>query len=88
MNETQSMAIFIDEKFHHINEETTLIKKRFLEADYPLSFIESVVNEFQKGKECEDDGFIVPSSIYEIKKSFISIERPYPKLNKTKQNIF
>ena len=55
-----------------------------MEADYPLRFIESVVNEFQKGKECEDDGFIVPSSIYEIKKSFISIERPYPiKLNKT-----
>lgn len=59
-----------------------------MEADYPLRFIESVVNKFQKGKECEDDGFIVPSSICEIKKYFISIERPYPKLNKTKQNIF
>ena len=29
VNETQSMAIFIDEKFHHINKETTLIKKGF-----------------------------------------------------------
>lgn len=59
-----------------------------MEADYPLRLIKSVVNEFQKGKECEDDSFIVPSSMYEIKKSFISIEKPYTELKETKENIF
>ena len=29
-----------------------------MKADYPLCFINSVVNEFQKGKECGDESFI------------------------------
>ena len=35
-------------------------------ADYPLRFINSVVNEFQKGEECGDENFIIPPSLFEI----------------------
>ena len=50
-----------------------------MKADYPLRFINSVVNEFQKGKECGDESFIIPTSLFEIAKPFIEI--PYCELN-------
>ena len=39
----------------NFDEETPLIKEKFMKADYPLRLINSVVNEFQKSKECGDD---------------------------------
>ena len=42
-----------------------------MKVDYPLRFSE--VNEFQSGKECGDESFIIPPSLLEIKKPFISI---------------
>ena len=36
------------------DEEIPLIKEKFMKFDYPLGFINSAVNEFQKGKECGD----------------------------------
>ena len=39
------------------NEEIPLIKVKLMNADYVLHFINSVVNEFQKGKECRDKKF-------------------------------
>ena len=38
----------------NFDEEIPLIKEKFMKADYPLRFINSVVNEFQKGKEYGD----------------------------------
>ena len=59
-----------------------------MKADYPLHFVNSFVNEFQKGKECGDENFI-PPSLFEITKSFIFVEIPYCKLNevKSKQSL-
>ena len=37
----------------NFDEEVPLIKEKFMKADYLLRFINSVVTEFQKGKECE-----------------------------------
>ena len=37
----------------NFDEEIPLIKEKFMKADYLLRFINSVVTEFQKGKECE-----------------------------------
>ena len=54
-----------------------------MEADFPSHFIISVANEFQKGKECGyEDLFSL--SLFEITKSFISIEIPYCELNEIK----
>ena len=66
------------------DEEIPLIKEKFMKADSPLHFINSVVNEFQKGKECGDESFIITPSSFEITKPFISIEIPYRKLNEIK----
>ena len=38
----------------NFDEEIPLIKEKFMRADYPLRFINSVINQFQKGKECGD----------------------------------
>ena len=56
-----------------------------MKTDYPLRFINSVVNAFEKGKECGDESFIIPRSLFEITKPFIFVEMPCCELN---QNIF
>ena len=48
-----------------------------MKADYPLRFINSVVSEFQKGEECGDESFAIPTSLFEIAKPFIFVEIPY-----------
>ena len=63
----------------NFDEEIPLIKETFMKADYPLLFINSVVNEFQKGNECGDESF--PTSLFEIAKSFMLVEIPYCELN-------
>ena len=50
----------------NFDEEILQIKEKFMKADYPLRFINSVSNEFQKGKESGDERFIIPSSLFEI----------------------
>ena len=61
----------------NFDEEIPLIKEKFMKADYPLRFINSVVNEFQKGKECGDESFIILTSLFEIAKPLIPVEIPY-----------
>ena len=36
-----------------------------MKADYPLRFINSVVNEFHKGKECGHESFAIPPTLFE-----------------------
>ena len=48
-----------------------------MNTDYPLRFIDSVVNEFQKGKESANENFIIPTiPKFQIAKPFIFIETP------------
>ena len=67
----------------NFDEEIPLIKEKFMKADYPLRFINSVVNEFQKGKECRD----VPTSLFKIAKPLIFVEITYCELNEIKLKI-
>ena len=53
----------------NFDEEIPLIKEKFMKADYLLRFINNLVNEFQKDKECGDEIFIIPTSLFEIKKT-------------------
>ena len=55
-----------------------------MEVDDLLCFIISVVNEFQKGKECGGENF----SLFEIIKAFIYIKIPCCKLNEIKSKHF
>ena len=59
-----------------------------MRADYPLRFINNIVNEFQKGKECGDESFIIAPSLFEITKHFILVEIPYCELNEIKSKHF
>ena len=59
-----------------------------MKADYPLHFINSVVNQSQKGKECGVISFIISPSLFEITKPFISIEIFNCKLNEIKSKHF
>ena len=59
-----------------------------MKADYPLCFINSVANEFQKGKECGGQSFIIPTSLFEITKPFMFVEIPYCELNEIKSKHF
>ena len=72
----------------NLGEETPLKKEKFMKADYPLRFINSVDNEFQKGKECGDESFINSTGLFEIAKPFIFFEIPYYELNKIKSKHF
>ena len=70
------------------DEEISLIKEKFMKAGYPLRFINSVVNEFQKGKECGDKSFIILTSLFEIAKPLKFVEIPYRELNETESKHF
>ena len=57
------------------------IKENFMKADCWLCFINSVVNKFQKRKECGNESLIIPPTLFEITKPFIFIDLPYCELN-------
>ena len=58
-----------------------------MKAAYPLHFINSVVNEFKKGRECGDESFIIAPC---LKLQNLSYSLKYPTVNwmKLNQNIF
>ena len=64
----------------HFDQEIPLIKEKFVKADYILRFINSVVSEFEKGKECGDERFIISPSFFRITEPLISIEITYCEL--------
>jgi len=72
----------------NFDEEIPLIKEQFLKADYPLRFVNSVINEFHKSKEILEENFIIPPNIFEEEKPFILIEIPYCELNEAKSKHF
>ena len=72
----------------NFDEEIPLIKKKFVKADYPLRFISSVINQFQKGKDYGDESFVIPPDFFGIAKHFMSIEIPYSELNEIKSKHF
>ena len=59
-----------------------------MKANYPLRFIKTVVNEFLKGKEYGNKGFIIPLSLNEIIKSFLFTEIPYCEMIEIKSKDF
>ena len=53
-----------------------------------MRFNNSAINEFQKGKECGDESFVVPPTLFEIIKTFVFVEIPYCRLNEIKSKHF
>ena len=72
INKIHSMAIFIIQKQFHENwRKNSCNKKKF---DYWLNFFNSVINEFQNGKDWGDKSFIIPPDLFRIAKPLILTE--------------
>ena len=83
------MVLFnIQKEYHQTLTKKSLWKRKVYERCYPLRFINSVANEFKKGKECGDESFMVPTSLFEIAKPVIFIEIPCCELNEIKSKHF
>ena len=42
----------------NLDEKIILMREKFMKADYPSRFINSVINEFHRGKDYGDESFI------------------------------
>ena len=68
------------------------IRRKFVNADYPLRFVNSVIkqlNDKLSEKWNEEDDHILPLNFFEIKKQVILIKIPYCEMNETssKRNL-
>ena len=74
--------------FIKLRRKIHLIKEKLTKADYSLCFINSVINEFQKGKDHEDESAIISPDLFGISKPLISIKIPYCEFNEIKSKHF
>ena len=61
--------------------EIPKIKQKFLNADHPHKFINSVINDFQE-KSDENDDYIIPSGFFDVPKKVVLVDIPYCLKNK------
>ena len=52
------------------------IKQKFLNADYPYRFINSVINNFQDKSDGTGD-YIIPPGFFDIPKKVVLVDMPY-----------
>ena len=74
-----------------LHDEISKIKQKFLNADYPLQFINIVIKQFNdklSEKSNDEDDNILPPEFFEIKKQVIPIEVLYCEENKTASKCF
>ena len=57
-------------------DEIPKIKQKFLNADYPYRFINSVINNFQEKSDGTDD-YIIPPGFFDIPKKVVLVDIPY-----------
>ena len=85
IKELQSMVIFIVQKRISSNFDKEIpLTKNIMKFWLPITFINSVVNNFQKGWEFGDESFIIQPSLLKITKYFTSIKMPYCELDEIK----
>ena len=79
------MVIFIVQKRISSNFDKEIpLTKNIMKFWLPITFINSVVNNFQKGWEFGDESFIIQPSLLKITKYFTSIKMPYCELDEIK----
>ena len=74
----------------NIEEEIKTIRKKFIKADYPVPFINSVINQYKdkiKEKEIDDD-YIIPPFLFKEEKPFILLKLPFCEQNEQKSKDF
>ena len=61
----------------NLDNELVTNKKKFLAADYPHKFVNSVVNTFIEKVNKKEEEYLIPQSFFEIPKPVILIEIPF-----------
>ena len=61
-----------------------------MKADYPLKFINNVINEFRNDNNNQDkeDSFLIPPNFFDEEKGIIMVEIPYCEENEKKSKDF
>ena len=54
-----------------------VIKRKFLAADYPHRFINSVINTFIEKENKKEEEYLIPQNVFKIPKPVILIEIPF-----------
>ena len=66
-----------------------MIKEKFVQADYPIKFVDSVIKQFNIVlNENNEDEMIIPENFFEEEKPFLLIEIPYCEENENKSKYF
>ena len=75
-----------------MKEEIQTIRKKFIKADYPKPFVNSVINQYSnKAKEQQidnEDDYIIPPYLFEEEKPFILLKLPFCEQNEVKSKDF
>ena len=76
-----------------MNDEITTIRKKFVDCDYPVRFVNSVINDFNKKEnqtntEDNEDDFIIPPYFFIEEKPFLLLYLPYCINNEKKSKDF
>ena len=61
----------------NFSNEVTLIRNKFKSAGYPKPFVNSVILQFTAAQTNEDNKFIMPPWLFEVKKKIVLVEIPY-----------
>ena len=76
----------------NMKEEIQTIHKKFIKADYPRPFVNSVINQYKdKTKEQQidnEDDYIIPPYLFEEEKPFILLKLPFCEQNEVKSKDF
>ena len=75
----------------NFGNETKIIKEKFVKAEYPLVFINSVLRDFNNKTippVADEDEYIIPPYLFETPKKKIMFEFPYCPQNEIKAKCF
>ena len=75
-----------------MKEEIKTIRKKFIKADYPIPFANSVISQYNnKSKEQQidnEDDYIIPPYLFEEEKPLILLKLPFCEQNEAKIKRF
>ena len=69
-------------------KEVTSVRKKYLKVDYPIKFINNVINEFCNETESIEDSYIIPSNLFKEEKRVVMVEIPCCEKNEKKSKDF
>ena len=73
----------------NFEKEIKSIRQIFIKADYPLMFLNSVINQFKNPKKDEmDESYIIPPELFQEEKPIVMIEIPFCEENEKKSKDF